>query len=94
MGRLAIWMAEQSENDPEDIRSPLAQYADNWATEIGAEALDPAILFNSIGNLRRAYFGLIALMLLAALAACVCFDRWLREICTSRRFCYWTSCCF
>lgn len=71
LGRLAIWMAEQSENDPEDIRSPLAQYADNWATEIGAEALDPAILFNSIGNLGNAYFALIVLILLAALAACV-----------------------
>ena len=69
LGRLATWMAEQSENEPEDIRSPLAQYADNWANELGAEALDPAVLFNSIGNMRSAYLGLIALILLIALAA-------------------------
>ncbi|MCY4070369.1 MAG: ABC transporter permease [Chloroflexi bacterium] len=69
LGRLAIWMAEQSENDPEEIRSPLAQYADNWANELGVEALDPAVLFKGISNLGSAYLGLIALNLLIALAA-------------------------
>lgn len=69
LGRLAIWMAEQSENDPEDIRSPLAQYADNWANELGVEALDPAVLLNSVGNMLSAYLALIALNLLIALAA-------------------------
>ncbi|MDE2858397.1 MAG: ABC transporter permease [Chloroflexota bacterium] len=69
LGRLAIWMAAQSEKDPEEIRSPLAQYADHWADELGVEALDPAVLFNSISNMRGAYLGLIALILLIALAA-------------------------
>ncbi len=69
LGRLATWMAQQSEKDPEEIRSPLAQYADNWATELGADALDPAVLFNAISQMRSGYLGLIALLLLFALAA-------------------------
>ena len=69
LGRLAIWMAGQSGNEPEEISSPLAQYADNWANELGSEALDPAILLNSMRNLRIVYIGLIALLLLASIAS-------------------------
>lgn len=69
LGRLAIWMAEQSENDPDEILSPLARYADNWANELGAEALDAAVLFDSIHNMSRAYLGLNALLLIIALVA-------------------------
>ncbi len=50
VGQLAIWMAGQTENDPKDIISPLAQYADNWATEIGTEALDENILLDVMRN--------------------------------------------
>ena len=67
LGKLAIWMAEQSGNDAEDISSPLARYADNWANELGAEQLDPALLFKSMRNLRNVYFGLIEVLLLIAL---------------------------
>ncbi len=69
LGRLATWMAQQSEKDPEEIRSPLAQYADNWATELGEQALDPTVLFHAISNMRNGYLGLIALLLLFACAA-------------------------
>ncbi len=69
LGRLATWMAEQSGNDPDEILSPLAQYADNWANELGAEELDAAILFNSLRNLGIAYYALIALLLFSALVA-------------------------
>ena len=69
LGRLAIWMADQSGNDPDEILSPLAQYADNWANELGAEALAPAVLFDSIRNMRTAYLGLVALLLVIAMVA-------------------------
>ncbi len=69
LGRLATWMAQQSENEPEEILSPLAQYADNWATELGEQALDPTVLFNAISQMRSGYLGLIALLLLFACAA-------------------------
>ena len=69
LGRLAIWMADQSGNHPDEILSPLAQYADNWANELGMEALDPAILFNSIRNFRSLYYGVIVLLLVYAVMA-------------------------
>ena len=69
LGRLAIWMADQSGNDPDEILSPLAQYADNWANELGAEALAPAVLFDSIRNMRTAYLGLVVLLLVIAMVA-------------------------
>lgn len=69
LGRLAAWMAQQSGKDPEDMLSPLARYAHNWATELGAEALDPALLFNRISQARSVYLALIALLLLGALVA-------------------------
>ena len=69
LGRLAIWMADQSGNDPDEILSPLAQYADNWANELGAEALDPAVLFDSIRNMRSVYLGLVAFLLVIAMVA-------------------------
>lgn len=68
LGRMALWMADQSGNEPEDILSPLAQYADSWANELGKEALDPGILLDSLRNLGNIYFGIIILILLAALA--------------------------
>ncbi len=71
LGKLAIWMAEQSGKDPDEILSPLAQYADNWANELGAEELDPEILFTSIRNFRILYYGLIILMLVYAAMAIV-----------------------
>ena len=71
LGRMALWMADQTGNDPDDILSPLAQYADNWANELGLEELDPAILFDSLRSLGNVYFGVIVLILLAALAGIV-----------------------
>ncbi len=50
VGQLAIWMAGQTENDPEDIISPIAQYADNWATELGLEELPPNIPLSAMRN--------------------------------------------
>jgi NitT/TauT family transport system permease protein len=50
VGQLAIWMAEQTENDPEDIISPIAQYADNWANELDLEELDPKLPLSTMRN--------------------------------------------
>ena len=69
LGRLATWMADQSGNDPDEILSPLAHYADDWANQLGMEALDPAILFASIRNFRTLYYGLIILLIVYALMA-------------------------
>ena len=70
-GRLAIWMAEQSGNEPDEILSPVAKFADYWANQLGADELDPTILFTSIDNLRSIYLGLIALLLLTGLVVIV-----------------------
>ena len=71
LGRLATWMADQTENDPEEILSPLAQYADNWAAELGLEALDAEILYTSMRNMCSAYYGLIVVLLVYTLMAIV-----------------------
>lgn len=71
LGRLGTWMADQTENDPEEILSPLAQYADNWADELGLEALDAEILYTSMRNMRSAYYGLIVVLLVYTLMAIV-----------------------
>ena len=80
-GRLAAWMADQSGNDPEDILSPLARYADNWATELGEEELDPAILLAAVRNLRSLYFGAILLLLAGAALAVFMRPRHARKLC-------------
>ena len=69
LGKLAIWMADQSGNEPDEIRSPLAQYADNWANELGKDQLDAEILFTSIRNFRILYYGLIIVLLVYAALA-------------------------
>ena len=69
LGKLATWMADQSGNDPEEILSPLAAYADNWANELGKERLDPDILYTSMRNLRIAYYALIVMLLVYTLMA-------------------------
>ncbi|MCY3778729.1 MAG: ABC transporter permease [Chloroflexi bacterium] len=71
LGRLASWMADQSGNDPDEILSPLAHYADDWANQLGMDELDPAILFASIRNFRTLYYGVIILLLVYALMAVV-----------------------
>ncbi|MYE26240.1 MAG: hypothetical protein F4X87_03285, partial [Chloroflexi bacterium] len=71
LGRLATWMAHQTGNDPDEILSPLAVYADNWAKELGAEKLDPDILYSAMRNTRIAYYGLIVLLLVYTLMAIV-----------------------
>jgi len=71
LGRLATWMADQTENEPDEILSPWARYADNWADELGQEALDAEILYAAMRNLRSAYYGLIVVLLVYALMAIV-----------------------
>ena len=71
LGRLATWMADQTENEPDEILSPLAKYADNWADELGQEALDAEILYTSIRNISNAYYGLIVVLLVYTLMAIV-----------------------
>ena len=67
LGQLAVWMAEQSGSEPEDISSPLAQYAADWANELGVEALDPALLLNSMRHALVIWCGLLAFLALFAL---------------------------
>ena len=69
LGRLAIWMADQSGNDPDEILSPLAHYAENWANQLGMEELDPELLFTGIRNLRAIYYFIIVMLLVVALAS-------------------------
>ena len=66
LGRLAIWMAEQSGNDPQDISSPLVQYAANRAHELGVEALAPSLLLQDMRHAIVIWCGLIAFLLLLA----------------------------
>jgi len=63
VGQLAIWMAEQTENDPEEILSPLAQYADAWANDLGEEELDPIILLDVMRNGVVIWAGLTIILL-------------------------------
>lgn len=67
LGQLSLWMAEQSGNEPEDISSPLAQYADHWANELGAEELNPTLLLNSMRSVIVIWCGLLVCLLLLAL---------------------------
>ncbi len=69
LGQLAVWMSEQSGNSPEDIASPLAQYAADWANELGAETLDPALLLNAARHVMVIFCGLLICLLAAALPA-------------------------
>jgi len=71
LGRLATWMAEQTGNDSDEILSPLARYAENWANELGARQLDPDILYTAMRNMRIAYYALIVLLLVYTLMAIV-----------------------
>ncbi|MYD10238.1 MAG: ABC transporter permease [Chloroflexi bacterium] len=71
LGRLATWMADQTENEPEEILSPWARYADNWADELGQEVLDAEILYAAMRNLRSAYYGLIVVLLVYTVMAIV-----------------------
>ena len=71
LGRLATWMADQTENDPDEILSPWARYADNWADQLGEDALDADILYTSMRNMRSAYYGLIVVLLVYTLMAIV-----------------------
>ena len=83
LGRLASWMAEQSGNEPDEIRSPLAHYADSWANELGMDQLDRQILFTSIRHLRALYYGVIIALLGLALLAIVIRPRRIRPLALS-----------
>ena len=80
LGKLAIWMADQSGNEPDEILSPLAQYADNWANELGVDELDPALLFTGIRNFRILYYGAIISLLVYAVLAIVLRPNRLRKL--------------
>ena len=80
LGKLAVWMADQSGAEPDEILSPLAQYADSWANELGADELDPALLFTAIRNFRMLYYGAIILLLVYAVMASVLRPNRLRKL--------------
>ena len=80
-GKLATWMADQTGNEPDEIRSPLAIYAENWANELGARELDAAILYRAMRNMLIAYCGLIVLLLVYTLMAIVIRPRRVAILC-------------
>ncbi|MCY4466231.1 MAG: ABC transporter permease subunit [Chloroflexi bacterium] len=67
LGRLSLWMAGQSGGEPDELQSPLARYAANWAAQLGQDELDPAVLLRALANLRSLYLGALALLLALAL---------------------------
>ena len=69
LGRLSLWLADQSANDADEILSPLAQLAKQRADHLGAEALDVRHLYEITSSLRALTFGAIALLLILALLA-------------------------
>lgn len=78
VGQLAIWMSDQTQNDPDDILSPLAQYADNWATDLGEEELAPEILLNVMRNGVVLWSALILVMLGLGLMTIIIRPTWTR----------------
>ena len=73
LGRLSLWMAEQSGNDPDDLQSPLAWYAHNLAAQLGQDELDPAVLLGALATLRSLYLGAVTLLLALALLSALRF---------------------
>ena len=71
LGRLATWMADQTGNEPDEILSPLAIYAENWANQLGANELAPDILYTAMRNMRIAYYALLVALLVYTLMAIV-----------------------
>ena len=69
LGRLALWMAEQSGAEADERQSPLAHYAADWAAQLGQDELEPAVLLRALANLRSLYLGAVALLLALALLA-------------------------
>ena len=73
LGRLSLWMAEQSGNDADELQSPLAWYAHNLAAQLGQDELDPAVLLGALATLRSLYLGTVALLLALALLSALRF---------------------
>ena len=73
LGRLSLWMAEQSGNDADDLQSPLAWYAHNLAAQLGQDELDPAVLLGALATLRSLYLGAVALLLALGLLSALRF---------------------
>ncbi len=67
LGRLSLWMAEQSGNDADELQSPLAWYAHNLAAQLGQDELDPSVLLGALATLRSLYLGAVTLLLALAL---------------------------
>lgn len=80
VGQLAIWMSDQTQNDPDDIWSPLAQYADNWATELGEEDLPSEILLDVMRNGVVLWSALILVMLGLGLMTIIIRPTWTRMV--------------
>ncbi|MXX50329.1 MAG: ABC transporter permease [Chloroflexi bacterium] len=67
LGRLSLWMAQQSGGEPDELQSPLARYAADRAAQLGQDELDPAVLLAALANLRSLYLGGVAMLLAVAL---------------------------
>jgi NitT/TauT family transport system permease protein len=80
VGQFAIWMADQTQNDPEDIISPIAQYAVNWANELGEETLDSKIPLSAMRNGLILETGLILALLAGGSVALFIKPAWSRAV--------------
>lgn len=80
LGQLALWMAEQTENEPADIDSALVVYAKNWASQLGEESLDHSILLESMRNLLVVWNGIIFALLILGLVLLFVRPKWNRVI--------------
>ncbi len=68
-GRLATWMARQSGGDPDELQSPFARLAHNWAVQLGQDELQPAQPLEVVAYARSLYLAGIALLLAWSLLA-------------------------
>ncbi len=83
-GELAVWMSDQSGED--DIVSFLGQYADNWASQLGEDELDAAILLTTMRNGLVVWFGIIIVTTVVGTIGLTLNTRWSRSVLLSSLF--------
>ena len=73
-GRLAIWLARQSGNAPDELESPWARLAQARAVQLGQDELQPAQILGAVATVRAIYLAGIAILL--GLAGAAILKQW------------------
>ena len=73
-GRLALWLARQSGNAPDELESPWARLAQARAVQLGQDELQPAQILSAVSTLRAIYLAGIAILL--GLACATVLKQW------------------